>query len=273
VAVNEAVKFLDQGLKEVNNPPVWQTTLAAAKTATQQAEALLAHEPELLEEASGQRVGQLRARLDADEKDHRLVAAFEQVLFKLNEPGRGNLDIEVYQELRGALALWGLPLADVPVDRARALLQQCPRPMQDQLAALLHFCLSCVPTQQKQQGQWLREVLAAADPDAWRQHVRQAMARADAELLTRLMAQADVAQQQPLVLVQVAWSAPLLENHLVRIRLLRRAQQRHPGDFWVNCYLGVALYFSVFPEGKDTRAARGRSWGWCARRWGFVGSR
>jgi tetratricopeptide (TPR) repeat protein len=126
--------------------------------------------------------------------------------------------------------------------------------MQDRLAALLHFGLSLAPAHEKQRRQWLQEVLAA-DPDAWRQQFRQAVTRADAELLARLVDQVDVAHEPSLFLVQVAWN-PLLMNHPARLRMLRRAQQRHPNDYWLNLELADALYFSVIRRGKGEHTAR-----------------
>jgi tetratricopeptide (TPR) repeat protein len=255
VALQEALGHEKRGRTLLDNPASWQTTLAAALAAVQRAEALLARVPELTDEAVGQRVRQLRARLDTEAKDHRLWTAFEQVRFKLYDFDTRYDDRDAYAEVRGALAQWGLPLGEMPPGQTKALLEQRPRPMQDRLAVLLHFCLSRVPAEQKEQRQWLTEVLATADPDPWRQQVRQAVAQADAALLTRMVDQVDVAQP-PLGLVEVA-REPLLPKPQPGIRLLRRAQQRHPGDFWLNFELAGALLRSVFPSGTVARAAQG----------------
>jgi serine/threonine-protein kinase len=255
VALQEALGHEERGRTLLDNTASWQATLAAAQAALQRAEALLARVPELTHEALGQRVRQLRARLDSEAKDHRLWTAFEQVRFKLYDFDARYDDRDAYAEVRGALAKWGLPLGEMPSGQAKALLEQRPRPMQDRLAALLHFCLSRAGAEQKEQRQWLSEVLAAADPDPWRQQVRQAVTQADAALLTRLVDQVDVSQL-PLGLVEVA-REPLLPKPQAGIRLLRRAQQRHPGDFWLNFELAGALLRGVFPSGTVARAAQG----------------
>jgi tetratricopeptide (TPR) repeat protein/tRNA A-37 threonylcarbamoyl transferase component Bud32 len=251
VAASEAATLLDRGLKEVDNPPAWQTTLAAARTALRQAEALIAREPQLREGELDQRVGELIARLDADEKDHRLITTIEKVHFKLYEFRSGYTPRQAYEEIREALAQWGLPVAGMPADRVAALVQRRPRPMQERLLGLLYW----MPAVEKRQAQWLIEVMEVTDRDPWRQQVRQAIAQNDARLLAQLFDQGNVAQQPPPLLVEVA-KAPQLGNHPSRIRLLRRAQQQYPGDFWVNFELAATLFLSVFPEKQGTRPAR-----------------
>src|SRR5262249_25032298 len=58
----------------------------------------------------------------------------------------------------------------------------------------------------------------------------------------------------PAFLVEIARER-LLEAKPVEMSLLRRAQDSHPNDFWVNAGLAAALYKSVFPT-YVVRAAR-----------------
>jgi serine/threonine-protein kinase len=255
VAVQEAVSHGERLRSLFDNPASWQTTLAAALAAIQRAETLLDREPELTNGTLGQKVQQLRARLDADEKDRVLVAAFEDVLFKLSQFDRRYTQVEAYQDMRGALAKWGLPLAGVPVERARALLLQRPPDMQHQLAAILDYCALTVPAREKEQQQWLAAVLAAADADPWRQRVREAKATQNSKGPEQLVSEVDVAQQPATLLVVVSKSR-LLDGKPGRLALLRRAQPRHPQDFWVNYELAFRLYESVPPKGSADRAAR-----------------
>jgi serine/threonine-protein kinase len=256
-ALAETTQLRQRGLELLDQPEAWQATLATAGAALKRARTVLQQEESLAGTALAQQVADLEINLTDEEKDRRLVTAFEQVRFKLlRYDPRSYPESEAAAEVRGALAQWGLSLAALPVNRATALLQRRPRSMQDRLTALLHFCLSRVlPEQEKEQRQWLTEVLAAADPDPWRQQVRQAVTKGNGALLARLVDQADVAQQPPLVLVEVAWE-PLLRNEPARVRLLRRAQQQYPSDFWANHDLGVALCDRAFPRGV-VRAARG----------------
>jgi tetratricopeptide (TPR) repeat protein len=254
LALQEATTHGERIRALVNNPASWQTTLAAALSAVKRAETLLAREPELTNGTLGDRVRQLRARLDADEKDRVLVAAFEDVLFKWSQFDPRYKWDAAYQDLRGALARWGLPLAGLPVESASVLIQQRPKELQPQLAAILFRCLSWIPIKEKEEQQWLARVLVAADPDPWRQQVREAVMTANAKRFQQLVNEVDVTGQPVALLVAVAQS-PLLEGKPGRMALLRRAQQGHPQDFWVNFELAVRLLAHVHPR-TAARTAR-----------------
>jgi hypothetical protein len=60
----------------------------------------------------------------------------------------------------------------------------------------------------------------------------------------------------PCEYMRVTTREPLLKGESAQVRLLRRAQQRHPGNFWVNFALAGALIHSV-PSLGEARAARG----------------
>jgi tetratricopeptide (TPR) repeat protein len=254
LAVSEATKLLDRGASEVNNPPSWGTTLAAARTATEQAETLLAREPELKEEALSQQVQQLRSRLDADVRDRGLLDAFEAASFKLSERSLHYTEADGYQDLKKALAQWGLPPSGVPVERAQSLIRQRPRAVQPHLIAVVDTCVWWGPRGEKQEGQWFAKVVDA-DPDPWRQRVRQAMRARDVRGLERLVSEVDVARQ-PVALLYAFSQSWLLEGKPAQIEFLRRIQQHYPQDFWVNYRLGWWLYQSVFPRPKAERALR-----------------
>jgi tetratricopeptide (TPR) repeat protein len=254
-ALAEAAQLREAALKLLDTPESWQATLQAAFSAVKRAKALLQQEPSLAGGLWAQQVEQLGARLEEDDKDRQLVFAFEAVRFQLSQFDRRYQESGAYQDVREALAQWGLPLAALPAARATVLLQQRPRGMQDRLLAILHFCLSWAPPAEQKPKAWLREVLTAADLDPWRQQVRQAVADADRGLLEKLVDQADVAQQPPAFLVELA-REELWQGKVGRIALLRRAQQQHPGDFWVNFELGAALHESVFGRGGADRPAR-----------------
>ncbi len=87
----------------------------------------------------------------------------------------------------------------------------------------------------------LTRIARAADPHpAWRDPLRDALARRDWAALRRLAERADVDHLSPAVLVVLGQSLGLGTSDAAR--LLRRAQGRHPADFWLNFYLGAAVY-------------------------------
>jgi hypothetical protein len=194
-ALGEAARLRQRALTLLDNPESWKATLDAAASAVKRAKALLQQEAGLAGTTLARQVEDVAMSLAEAEKDHRLWTAFEQVRFKLYDYDPRYTRREAYQEVRRALAQWGLPLAGMPAVQATALLRRRPPPMQERLATLLHFCfdLSWDPAEAKRLLQWLGEVLAAADPDPWRQQVRQAVAQADAGLLVQLVERVDVA--------------------------------------------------------------------------------
>src|SRR5262249_17925237 len=96
---------------------------------------------------------------------------------------------------------------------------------------------------------FLTGVLLKADPDPWRQKVRQAFADKDQAALKKLVQQAELNQQPPGFLIGLSHSLPLPE----RIALLRRAQLHHPADFWVNFAVVHALHQSALPGGAGPK--------------------
>jgi tetratricopeptide (TPR) repeat protein len=124
--------------------------------------------------------------------------------------------------------------------------------MQAWLFAMLQAWHHPSPGAQKEERQQLIGLLAA-DPDPLRQKLWQAAAGADQKLLEKLVGELSVADQPPFFLVMVARN-PLLQGKPA-LALLRRAQQQHPQDFWVNFELALALEGSINPS-KQVRAAR-----------------
>jgi serine/threonine-protein kinase len=91
---------------------------------------------------------------------------------------------------------------------------------------------------------WLLGVVRRADPDAWRDRFRDPVAWHDRDALEALAAELlreeeKLAQQQPQLLA--ALGNVLRATHGDAVPLLTAAQARHPGDFWLNFYLGEAL--------------------------------
>jgi tetratricopeptide (TPR) repeat protein len=101
---------------------------------------------------------------------------------------------------------------------------------------------------------WLKEVVWAAEDNAWRRAFRQAVAVKDVEKVRALAKQAGALEQPPTVLTWLGCAlrdAGLAEEAAT---FLRQAQQRHPGDFWLNYHLGVVLDTSVRPRRSQEAA-------------------
>jgi serine/threonine-protein kinase len=84
----------------------------------------------------------------------------------------------------------------------------------------------------------LRKVLNWADNDDWRHAFRDALVNKDAETL-KVLADGLEIETQPAVILSALGGALLTDKHTNAARaLLQKAQQRYPGDFWLNYLLG-----------------------------------
>jgi tetratricopeptide (TPR) repeat protein len=255
-ALGEAAKLAERATTLTDNLPSWQATLTAALSAVKRAEALLDQEPELATEGRVQQVRQLRARLEADQKDWQLLAVYDQVRLEQSQwdltRRRFKLG-ESYPRLQQALADYGLAIGSLEPGQAVERLRQRPLALQKHVLAVLEECLARAPKEQGAQRQWLAAVLAM-EADPWLKQFRQAVTKRAWAQIGKLAAQAGVDRYHPAVLVGLARNLPEAA-WASKVLLLRRTQQQYPGDFWVNLELGGALYDSVFPSGSD-RAAR-----------------
>jgi serine/threonine protein kinase/Flp pilus assembly protein TadD len=106
----------------------------------------------------------------------------------------------------------------------------------------------------------LIDVLRKADPDPWRQRVRDCLARNDWSALENLAKSPDLDRQPAATLsflcaalrqqaeleVDTPGHEPGELGHkgfVLEIDILRRAQQKYPDDFWINHRLGVSLIY------------------------------
>jgi tetratricopeptide (TPR) repeat protein len=118
------------------------------------------------------------------------------------------------------------------------------------LAALDHWLILANHAKAPEAG-WLGEVLAAADPDPWRQAVRAARGRNDRQALEKLAREVDVAAQPPEALFVLELGLRQRGAHGGAVALLRRAQEAFPGDFWINHNLGMALQECRPPQHEE----------------------
>jgi serine/threonine protein kinase/tetratricopeptide (TPR) repeat protein len=108
-----------------------------------------------------------------------------------------------------------------------------------------------VKTVQDAERARLRAVADAADDSAWRRSFREATLAKDARQLKALAGQAEALSQPPSVL---AWLGSVLADASLwneAETISRQAQERYPGDFWINYNLGRLLVFCPPPQHPD----------------------
>jgi tetratricopeptide (TPR) repeat protein len=87
----------------------------------------------------------------------------------------------------------------------------------------------------------LLAILAEADPDPWRQPVRTACVEGNAKAFLKLARGANASVQTPGNAVLMGHALRELGEIRLAAEFLRRAQQEHPSDFWLNQNLGLLL--------------------------------
>jgi tetratricopeptide (TPR) repeat protein len=176
--------------------------------------------------------------------DLAMVEALEGVRLRQREAKDTGLDLAgVDREYAAAFQGYGIDVQALAPEEVAARIRA--RPIKGQVAAGLdHWTFVRRRAGRPEAGPWQRlaGVARLVDPDPWRNRLRDALAQEDGQALKPLAAQAEAASLPAptwLLLGDALAKAGALPD---AVRVLRRGQQRHPGDFWVNHQL--ALYLS-----------------------------
>ncbi len=94
----------------------------------------------------------------------------------------------------------------------------------------------------------LASIAAGADPDAWREGLRAAVAKGDRDALMALASKPSLEGSSPNLL---ALHLNAAKEYDTAVAVLRRAQRARPGDFWVNYDLGFGLTLLVPPRWSE----------------------
>jgi serine/threonine-protein kinase len=194
----------------------------------------------------------LQTELDEQEADRTLLAALDEAWLAQTQGRAGGFSYardQAVPHFRKAFAAWGLPVGKGEAQAAAQRIGQRPKAVRETAVAALDEWdeLASDPDWRlaEPHRDWLRDVLealaAAETADVWSARLRAARRLADpirrVEAQEALAAAADVRNVPPQAL---AWLAIKLRL-AAALALLRRAQEAHPGDFWVNHNLGMAL--------------------------------
>jgi serine/threonine-protein kinase len=226
---------------------LWRQGLAAAEQAREAAAAAL------VGDAAARRaervLARLRAGVEQAGKDARLLIGLDEArLARSVWQGRFFDDAASARLYALAFAAYGLNVRGSDPSATAQALRRLPARMRRALIVTLDDWAACAS--KKETARHLRRVAGRADDDPWRRRFRQAT---DLDTLKEL---AVAARRKPPPPV----SLDLLADRLLRggaraeaVTLLREAQRRHPGDFWLNVHLGNALWApdQAFKQGLD----------------------
>ncbi|MBN1852013.1 MAG: protein kinase [Pirellulales bacterium] len=85
------------------------------------------------------------------------------------------------------------------------------------------------------------EVARQADPDPWRNRLRSALQHENWDDLKDLIQNKDLLEQPPATILLLAILLKTSNHWDAAVDVLKSAQRQHPGDFWINYYLGRYL--------------------------------
>jgi tetratricopeptide (TPR) repeat protein len=122
-------------------------------------------------------------------------------------------------------------------DPAEAAVRVQASPVRGALVAALDDWAACA-TDRDQQA-WVLAVVRRADPDPWRDRVRDTATWDNSAALRELADRGPVAEQSPQLLAVLG--ARLRAKKLDAVGFLERVASAYPGDFWVNVEMGNAL--------------------------------
>jgi tetratricopeptide (TPR) repeat protein len=100
-------------------------------------------------------------------------------------------------------------------------------------------------------GKRLRAVAREADPDPWRNRLRDALERRERKTLEELAASKQVDTWPPSTVILLARALLATKAEGTALTVLRKAQWRRPDDFWINEELGFRLCNSQPPRAEE----------------------
>ncbi|HMC88680.1 MAG TPA: serine/threonine-protein kinase, partial [Gemmataceae bacterium] len=168
-----------------------------------------------------------RARADA-----KMVADLEDIRLGLSEGRKVYQTLSPEQLYAEAFHNYGIALTMLEPAAARRIRGSAIR---ETLLAFLHDWLYHVSDAHRAK---LRAIVDAADNDGWRCAYRQALAVNDVAKLKALTKAPEAPAQPPVVLSGLGGVLLAAGQRQEALALLREAQQRHPGDFWINFLFG-----------------------------------
>jgi tetratricopeptide (TPR) repeat protein len=233
---------------------------ALARGQAQRAAALA--ENELIDPELKDQVNHLQTELDEELEDHTLVAALDEAILAPTEEssltGPGTAPGFAYEkavpEFRKAFAAYRMPVGQGdPAAAAQRIRNRPPEAWAAIVTAMMEWEFQATYRKamvNEPHLEWLRAVMDAADePDSWHRKIRSALREGHKDKILKTLREwvgtADLKSASIRRLAHLFLDVlPPAEG----VPLLRRVQQQHPGDFWVNYALGMACRFQSPPD-------------------------
>jgi serine/threonine protein kinase/Flp pilus assembly protein TadD len=235
-ALTQAETLVDEGEKQIDNPERWQATSQLALAAVEKAQGLfrIGSGAEELSE----RVRQVRAAAEAADADSRLLIEIDRIRLE----AAAAIKDGIYDGTT-ARRLYATLFSRYGVDLTRpgaAAEQVWGSRLHNQLVAALEHWIRLKPDVAERLQ--LSAVLDALEPlDGLHERWVAALRRKDAAALVQLASDPQIQQWPASDICLLAQDLHEVKEWVAAEQLLRPAQQRKPGDFWINHNLGMVL--------------------------------
>jgi tetratricopeptide (TPR) repeat protein/tRNA A-37 threonylcarbamoyl transferase component Bud32 len=223
----------------------WSAALAAAR----QAEALL--EQEEGQDDLRRRVRELLVVMRAEDRDRRMVSRLDGIRVAMLELRKdGEYDYSRTEgDYRAAFRHYGLDVDRQPVGQVAALIRQ--RPIKDRLVTAIDHWAGLRGQHNRAGARRLLRIAQRADPDPWRNRVREARLRKDNKALKALVTGRAAGSFPASTWALLGATFSSMGDRAEAIRLLRKAHQLDPGDFCTNGLLGASLVLMGPPHRQE----------------------
>jgi len=235
--VGHAVTLRDQAVAQPEDVSRWQVALTAVEQAEVGDDA--AAQDRLLALRT-----EIQAGLDGAERDRALLDRLVEIRSaKADDPG-GSATDAAYAE---AFREYGIDLGKLAPAEAAAKIKALPPSVVPGLTAALDDWAAIRRGRRRDavRAALLSRVAQIADPDPWRNELRSALDQADPEVqrtaLQLLASKAKFEELGPVSLQLLGSGLDAAGDRALAESVLRKAQQRHPRDVWVNYELGRVL--------------------------------
>jgi eukaryotic-like serine/threonine-protein kinase len=192
------------------------------------------------------RIEQLRAELETEVRDRRMLARLEEI--RLNKSQSKNFDFrQAAGDYAAAFREYGIDVEHLPDEQAAEHIGG--RDIAAELAAALDdWAEACGEAEVRKH---LLNTARQADGDLWRQRLRAALLEHDRDALADAARAPEVHDLPPTTLYLLGQALADVGDSIESIRLLRRAQRQHPDDFWINFRLALQLELAKPPRPRE----------------------
>jgi serine/threonine-protein kinase len=250
-ALDQAEKHLNDLRAQLDNAPRawellsdidrWQTTVDQARQDWQQAKSACDGNEALVAEEIQARIQAVGSAIDREEAAYELARKLDNIAVDalVSYDSRRSKQRMAVTEYERLFAQEGMDIRQPGTDWFASAIQSSPV-RYALITALDNWAFLANEVNDPRLARLL-ELARAADPDPWRDHLRDPDVWRNGDELTRLASEVDVGRQSPTILVSLG--ALLRGNEEDPTALFERALLDHPRDFWL--HLRAAIYTKV----------------------------